>query len=289
MKIEQFLHLEDVLELILDTVCVVDKTNKLVFVSAAFESMFGYKPEEVIGRSVYDFVYSEDNHKTSNIVEKILHGQTQPSFENRWVHKSGKIIHVLWSARWSEQHQVRIAVAHDITERKKMEQHLEYLANHDPLTKLPNRAALKKCLQVSLSTAKANNTHLYLLFIDLDNFKQINDNHNHTVGDQVLEIVAQRLLNCVRDTDIVGRLGGDEFVILLDNMSSKEDVTKLANKMCLAVEQPVSLANTTLQLSLSIGIAAYPEHGANYDSLMQFADEAMYKAKKAGGNRVIVF
>lgn len=288
MKISQILHLDDVLELILDAVCVVDKENNLVFVSAAFEHMFGYLPEEVIGRSVFDFIYVEDKQKTSTTVDSILLGQTQTSFENRWLHKSGKIVHVLWSARWSEQHQLRIAVAHNITERKQMEQHLEYLAKHDPLTLLPNRATVNERLQKSLVGARASDTNLHVLFIDVDKFKQINDNHSHSIGDQVLQQIAQRLLNCVRDSDTVGRIGGDEFIVLLNNISSTETVLNLAQKMCSAVAKPFQILGLSLDLSLSIGIASYPEHGRNSETLLQLADDAMYQAKKAGGNRVIV-
>lgn len=286
MKINPLLQIEDVLELILDAVCVVDKSNKLVFVSAAFEHIFGYLPEEVIGRSVFDFIYVEDRQKTASTVATIMSGETQASYENRWLHKSGKIVHVLWSARWSERHQVRIAVAHDISNRKQMEQHLEYLAKHDPLTSLPNRAAVKERLQKSLIGARANDANLYVLFIDVDNFKQINDNYSHAVGDQVLEQVGQRLLKCVRDSDTVGRIGGDEFIVLLNNIGSNQTVFKLAEKMCKSIAQPFMFSGIKLELSLSIGIACYPEHGDNSESLLQLADDAMYKAKNEGGNRV---
>ncbi|MDP5132804.1 MAG: sensor domain-containing diguanylate cyclase [Paraglaciecola sp.] len=286
MKITPLLQLEDVLALILDAVCVVDKADTFIFVSSAFEHMFGYLPAEVIGRSVFDFVYVEDRQKTAKTVASLLSGTTQSSFENRWLHKSGKIVDVLWSARWSEQHQVRIAVAHDISERKQMEQHLEYLAKHDSLTSLPNRATVKERLQKCLNGARVNDANFYVLFIDVDKFKAVNDNYGHTLGDRVLEQIAQRLLHCVRDSDTVGRIGGDEFIVLLNNIANTDTVMNVAEKMCRAVAQPFIFLGVSLDLSLSIGIAAYPEHGGDSETLLQLADDAMFKAKKAGGNRV---
>lgn len=110
--------LTEVLDLMLDAVCVVDRDGHFLFVSAAFEQLFGYTPEEILGTPMLNLVFREDRDKTLRTVDALLAGELKPIFENRWVHKSGRIVHVMWSARWSEQHQVRIAVARDITEHK---------------------------------------------------------------------------------------------------------------------------------------------------------------------------
>ncbi|WP_336246464.1 PAS domain-containing protein [Shewanella sp. OMA3-2] len=167
MKTIDLTALKDVMDLMLDAVCVVNKDGYFVFVSAAFEDIFGYSPNEVINKPMIDFVYPEDGVKTLNVVDKLISGENQRRFENRWVRKDGKIVDILWSARWSEEHQFRIAIAHDITERKQMEQQLHYVAGHDPLTQLPNRALLFERLQASLGLARqeAHVCQFYLLIL----------------------------------------------------------------------------------------------------------------------------
>ena len=177
------IDIADVMELMLDAVCVVDRDGYFVFVSAAFERMFGYAPSDVIGQPMVNMVYEEDRVETLETVDTIISGQVQPRFENRWVRKDGKVVNVLWSARWSEEHQVRIAVAHDITERKEMEARLLYAAGHDDLTCLPNRTLLLDRLQTALTLADREQVGLSVLFIDIDGFKDVNDHRGHAVGD----------------------------------------------------------------------------------------------------------
>lgn len=286
IQLDQVINLTEMIELMLDAVFVVDKSGHIVFVSSAFEYIFGYSASEVINEPVAKFVVHDDREKTVSVVDKILSGTAQRSFENRWVHKSGHIINVLWSARWSEKYQVRIAVAHDITERKKMEERLQFLANHDQLTQLPNRAFLENNLQQSLVQAKQENTDLCLFFIDIDNFKLINDMHGHIVGDHLLKAIAGRLLESVRESDSVGRLGGDEFLVILNTVKAKRNAYLLAEKICQVIEQPICINEKILNLTVSIGIAFYPDDVADEQQLLQQADQAMYEAKRAGGNGV---
>jgi diguanylate cyclase (GGDEF)-like protein/PAS domain S-box-containing protein len=286
MKTIDVVALRDVMDLMLDAVCVVDKAGNFVFVSAAFEDIFGYSPDEVIGKPMLDHVYPEDGIKTLKVVESLLSGKKLPRFENRWVRKDGKIIDILWSARWSEDHQFRIAVAHDITERKLMEQQLHYIAGHDPLTELPNRALLFGRLQTSLGLARREGSHLSLLFIDIDGFKHVNDSYGHLVGDKLLKNIAQRLRDCVRKSDTVGRFGGDEFVVVLNGIDSVDSVLFIAENIRLELEKTYQFDSLNLQLSPSIGVARYPDNGADEQQLIQYADQAMYRAKNAGGNRI---
>lgn len=288
MKTIDLVALRDVMDLMLDAVCVVDKAGTFVFVSAAFEDIFGYSPEEVIGKPMIDHVYPEDGIKTLKVVESLMEGKKQPRFENRWVRKDGKIIDILWSARWSEDHQFRIAIAHDITERKLMEQQLHYIAGHDPLTELPNRALLFGRLQTSLGLARREGSHLSLLFIDIDGFKHVNDSYGHLVGDKLLKNIAQRLRDCVRKSDTVGRFGGDEFVVVLNGIDSFDNVLVIAENIRAQLEKTYQFDNLNLQLSPSIGVALYPDNGNDEQQLLQYADQAMYRAKNAGGNRVDV-
>ena len=285
---ELAISLADVMELMLDAVCVVDRDGGFVFVSAAFEDMFGYAPHEVIGKPMVNMVYPDDRERTLGIAESVVDGHMLPRFENRWVRKDGKVVNVLWSARWSEEHQVRIAVAHDITERKEMEAQLLYAAGHDDLTDLPNRTLLLDRLQASLTLAEREQAGLSVLFIDIDGFKDINDGYGHAVGDLLLQQIAKRLGSCVRKSDTVGRLGGDEFLIILNKVSNTESATLVAEKIRAMLAEAFVIEGSSLLVSASIGVARYPENGKEPLDLVQSADHAMYQAKNYGGDKVVL-
>ena len=285
---ELALSLADVLELMLDAVCVVDREGNFVFVSAAFENMFGYAPHEVIGTPMVNMVYPDDRYDTLGTVESIISGAIQRGYENRWVRKDGKVVNVLWSARWSEEHQVRIAVAHDITERKLMEAQLLYAAGHDDLTALPNRTLLLDRLQTSLTLADREQVGLSVLFIDIDGFKDVNDSYGHAVGDLLLQQIAAKLVACVRKSDTVGRLGGDEFLIILNKVNNAKDALLVAEKIRAVLSEKFVIEGSSLSVSASIGVARYPDDGNDPVDLVQSADQAMYKAKNNGGDKVIL-
>jgi diguanylate cyclase (GGDEF)-like protein len=234
-----------------------------------------------------DMVYPEDRSLTLGAVESIVAGQLQPRFENRWVCKNGEVVNVLWSARWSEAHQVRIAVAHDITERKRMEQLLEYAAGHDDLTGLANRTLLLDRLQASINLAEREKFRVSVLFIDIDGFKGINDGYWHAVGDQLLQSIAERLNVCVRKSDTVGRLGGDEFIVVLNKTETIDSAVMVAEKICHDLSRAFHIEEYTFHVSSSIGVSSYPENGNEPLALVQSADQAMYQAKKICGDKVI--
>ncbi|KKK67817.1 hypothetical protein LCGC14_2950270, partial [marine sediment metagenome] len=240
-----------------------------------------------IGKPMLDFVYKEDIEITLDAVNTLLSGGSKPRFENRWVRKDGRVVHILWSVRWSDSHQFRIAVAHDITERKKFEKQLQHMVGHDQLTGLPNRMLLLDRIQSTLTKADRQQVELSLLFIDFDGFKEVNDSYGHQCGDRLLQAIAARLQGCIRSSDTVGRLGGDEFLVLLHGISLRSDVHKTAEKIRRECEQAFVIDEHTLQLSVSIGIASYPEMGENEQQLIQHADQAMYVAKNAGGNCIV--
>jgi len=445
MKTDRYIPPSKIMDLLLDAVCVVDMQGRFVFVSAACERIFGYTPEEMIGRPMIDFVFPEDRARTLEVAGKVVAGQPLLHFENRYLRKDGQVVHVMWSARWSEAEQMRFAVARDITdrkradalqaslyaisdaahstedldvvfqrihqiigallpaanlfvalcdeskdeltfpycadesgqapapqklastlsaevirtgqallaapdageglsglgrpgfdrdssnwlgvplhakkgvigalvvqshraerpytqkdtellqfvsaqiapaiERKQMEIWLQHIAQHDPLTDLPNRELFHDRLQTALLLAERNQTQLALLYLDLDKFKQVNDTLGHPVGDLLLQEAARRLRQCVRDSDTVGRVGGDEFMVLLNGIPLREHALSVAEKIRVAIGHPFELAGHSVHISPSIGIALFPEHGDDYKQLIRYADEAMYDAKKNGGNR----
>ncbi len=275
------------MDLLLDAVCVVDETGRFVFVSAAGERIFGYRPDEMIGRPMIDFVLPEDRARTLQSAAAINDGGEHRNFENRYVRKDGSIVHLMWSARWSASDRMRIAVARDVTARKAAEARVEHLALHDQLTDLPNRALFYDVLRAALASPRGTGSRLALLYIDLDRFKQVNDCHGHDMGDQLLCRVAERLRACVRSSDLVARLGGDELVVVLDHVTAAR-IEQAAEKIRAELERPVDIGGLTLSASASIGIALYPDHGRVAEHLVRHADQAMYRAKAGGGNRIAV-
>jgi diguanylate cyclase (GGDEF)-like protein/PAS domain S-box-containing protein len=178
----------------------------------------------------------------------------------------------------------RMSVMRDITDRKEAEARIQFLAHHDTLTHLPNRALLLDRIQVILANARRNNTEIGIMFIDLDNFKTINDSLGHYAGDELLKRVASRLLSCLRDVDLVGRLGGDEFVVVLNELTSIDDIAPVAEKISEAIGEAFTLDGQVLAVSASIGVSVYPRDGETPDSLIRNADAAMYLAKERGRN-----
>lgn len=435
------------MDLLLDAICVVDTEGRYVYVSAAYERIFGFRPEEMIGRRMIELVHPDDRERTLQAANEIMSGQFKPNFQNRYIRKDGKVVHIMWSARWSEVDQVRIAVAHDITELKRAEAMqaallaiseaahtaedllalfqrihqiigellparnffvalyderrdelsfpyfvdeydqapaprplnsgtltsevvgkgqpilmtpgtradillgpdvqyighesldwlgvplttpngcigaivvqsysgdvrytvedqallqfvsnqvasaierkqnatwLQYIAGHDVLTDLPNRELFHDRLETALAAARRDQQRLSVLYIDLDRFKQANDSHGHEIGDLLLRETARRIRRCLRESDTVGRLGGDEFAVLLLGIHRPDDAAAVAEKIRDALSRPFELSGHQLEISSSIGIAVYPEHGEDRKHLMRYADTAMYAAKKQGRNQ----
>lgn len=419
------------MDLLVDALCVVDKHGHFLYVSPSAEQIFGYTQAEMMGRQMLELVHPDDRQRTLNAVDRIVAGEAQPHFENRYLRKDGEVVHIMWSARWSEADQCRVAVARNVTrrkqaetvqqavfaiaeashttqdlhalfaqahriisellpaenfsvalrdknaahitfpysreqvvvsfakdgndignqlleevlntnearlynaqhhnqslqswlgvplksqtgplgalvlksysskhqysekstellqfvstqiaaavERKQMMARLEHLALYDQLTRLPNRTLFYDRIHSAMARAKRNGGIFSLFYLDLDKFKAVNDNCGHTIGDLLLEQVARRLEHCVRECDTIARFGGDEFVILLENIEQPEQSQGVAEKIHQSLSKPFQLAEHTLAIGPSIGIAHFPLHGDNEKDLLRRADEAMYIQKQ---------
>lgn len=423
--------LSKVMDLLLDAVCVVDARGCFVFVSAGCEPIFGYTQQEMLGRNMIDLVFPEDRARTLAAAEMVMQGQEQRHFENRYVRKDGRVVDIMWSARWFGDEGLRLAVARDVTELKRAERmrsalyeiseaahvaeglasvlrhvhriiadllpadnfqvvlydeadhslscpycveegrerapvslapeslagqviasgkpvrtnwhgggvadeadwlgvplittrgrvmgalvvqshnghvqytgqdsellqfvstqvasaierrmnedRLQHMAHHDALTGLPNRALFDDRLHTAIKRARRGNERLALLYMDLDDFKRINDTLGHRVGDLVLCEMARRLRCCVRDSDTLGRCGGDEFTALLVNVDP-DHTDQVDRKIRAALSLPFEVEGHTFRLSMSIGKAVYPEHGESPEQLFRYADAGMYATKRA--------
>jgi len=285
-----------------EAVLVTDSNNLIITVNPAFSAITGYLLEDVIGRNPRIFAsgkHSKEFYKElwdTLLATGSWHGEI---WDKR---KSGKL-YVKWiSIRLVRDDEGRIthhvAVFSDISERKIAEERMHHLAHYDVLTDLPNRVLFTERLKQEISRAerdkqdkrdKLNKNRMALMFLDLDNFKPINDTLGHAVGDLLLKEVARRLLDCVRESDIVSRLGGDEFVVLLPTIEAEQDAMMVADKILYSLGKPFEFAGQSLRISVSIGLVLYPDHGSEETVLTKNADIAMYYAKASGRNNVKLY
>ena len=269
----------------------VDMAGRLVEWNPAYQAMLGYDAEELAGKTYVDLTPDQWHAMESRIVdEQVLVNGHSSVYEKEYRCKDGTVLPVELrtyllrddkgapSGMW--------AIVRDISERKVIQQKMASLAYYDTLTGLPNRALFSDRLQTALAMARRDNGRLALLFIDLDKFKPVNDTYGHNVGDQLLQTVARSIQGCVRESDTVGRIGGDEFVVLLPQIGASDDAMNVAEKIHQALRQPMTVGAYGLEVSSSIGVAIYPEHGHDEVSLMKHADDAMYRAKAAGRDQV---
>ncbi len=263
-----------------DAVCVVDPEGRFLFVNASFQRIFGYTPEEVLGTRIFSLVHPDDCEATAEQAERVMAGELQRHFRNRYVHKDGHTVDIQWSARWLPEHRVRIGVGHEVTDLRRAERELEHRADHDPLTGLVNRHRLQVELQATIDRAADAGGRLALLYIDLDGFKHVNDRSGHAVGDRLLCELAGRMQRGVRQHDLVARVGGDEFVVLLPDCRDVQAARRIVNGLRTHITAPCHLPEGLFQLDASIGVAMFPADGADVEALLMHADRAMYAAKQ---------
>lgn len=267
--------------LMLDTVFLVDRDDRIVFVSDACEALLGYRADELTGTLITNYMHPDDLVATRASIVRVMSGKPHIDFCNRYIRKDGAVVHILWSARWSEEEQVRIGAARDVTALRQAEEELRFLAHHDPLTGLTNRSLFSDRLDSGLRAARRHRSGLALLFLDINDFKRINDVHGHVAGDRVLCEVARRLEACVRETDTVARMGGDEFTILLTGVRSEKVVSEKVDQILAVMAEPLGAEFGELPMpTCSIGVACYPADGEDADTLMSCADADMYRLKR---------
>jgi diguanylate cyclase (GGDEF)-like protein/PAS domain S-box-containing protein len=291
---EEALRLASTVSLTMDEgVIITNIDNLIVSVNPAFSAMTGYSLDEALGKNprllasgmqspeFYERMWSQLLSTDS------WHGEIRNRRKNGELYLEWLSIKQVRNHRGQPTHYV--AVFSDISERKADEDRMRQLAHFDVLTGLANRTLFSDRLRQVILKARRDNTQAALLFIDLDKFKPVNDDLGHHIGDLLLKAVANRLLDCVRrESDTVGRLGGDEFVVLLPEIETSDAAIAVAEKILGALNQTFEVGKQKhqIQISSSIGVAMYPEHGSDESKLLKSADTAMYQAKEGGSNQV---
>ncbi|MDD5171087.1 MAG: EAL domain-containing protein, partial [Syntrophales bacterium] len=271
-----------------DMIFRTDESGHFTFINSVMTHVTGYTEDEIIGKH-YKMLVRPDKFKE---VMKLFARQYENRVQNTYqefpiITKDGQEIWI------GENTQLLVedgrvsgfqAVARDITERRRMEGEIQFLATHDSLTGLPNRLMFSQILNQAIHSAKRHQRQFAVLFLDLDRFKIINDTMGHEAGDLLLKEIAARLKQTLRAVDVVGRLGGDEFIILIEEVKELSQVVILADKILAAILRPITLMGKECRITASIGICMYPKDAEDEQSLMKNADIAMYLGKEEGKN-----
>lgn len=284
--------LSTILEGIADGVIATDAHGVVTFMNPVAAALTGWKPDSGLSRRLEDIVMLYDGDKETSFFlspqEIIEHGGFPKNIPNLWIVNQQKKTPVEIKASIIHDENGApaglVILLHDITERRQHEEQLRLLAIHDSLTQLPNRILFFDRLNLALSQVRRHGHRLAILMLDLDHYKKINDTYGHSVGDLLLKEVGKRLQAAIRSSDTVARFGGDEFVLLLPEIHTSSDAAQIAKRLLEAISSPFEINGLPLFITVSIGIAIFPEDGDDRDSLITNADLALYAAKDRGRN-----
>ena len=274
-----------------DVIFIIQPDGSITYASPSVERMLGWRPDEVSGRDGFDFVDPDD---LSEAIDRLAREVSTPEdrtdpLEIRLIHRDGSVrpVEVIGMNRLSNPGIGGIVLnVHDMSARKRHEQLLTHRAHHDPVTGLPNRVLYHDRLQYALDRRARHHKAVGVLFIDLDGFKQVNDDFGHPAGDELLRAVGERLVGEARDGDVVARFGGDEFIVLCEDLASVEELLGVAERMIGAVAAPVPLDAGVARVTASVGaVLAASDGPCDGAALLRMADVAMYRAKQLGKAR----
>lgn len=273
-----------------DPIYVLDLEGRFVYVNRATAVLFSMEPEAIIGQSSFDLGFSFASDFQRNL-EKVIADQSvyRGDFTHDFSSGLGDRFEYVLAPVMDEDQKIEaiVCILRDVTERVIAEEKVWYNAHHDLLTALPNRLLFLDRLEQEVKHADRGNLSIALLFMDLDGFKEINDSLGHEAGDRILSDVATRMSDCVRDADTVARLGGDEFTVIFSGAKRRKDVEVMANSIVDAIAKPFQVAEQRVHISVSIGVAFYPQDESSSAALIKAADQAMYQAKVSGRHKVV--
>jgi len=280
-------HFQAIMENALDGIIIaVLKTGQVMYANKATSRILEYKSDEILGKKFTDFFADEpqEQMKDISIYDGVVQAQEFRKSDGSLCFVDISAVIINWLGADAALFSLR-----DVTEKKQAEERILFLSLHDNLTGLPNRNLFVERLKQALALASRHEKKVALLYVDLDKFKPINDTLGHKAGDTALITAARRMKSCIREVDTVARVGGDEFVIILQDIVESEGAVVAAQKVIEKMTKPFKIKKNTCALGASIGISIFPDHGQDVDTLMKNADQAMYAAKKIGGNNCRVF
>lgn len=275
-----------------DPILVLDLAGKVIYANRATSRLLALESDEIIGHSSvelgFTFALALQRH-----LEKVIKSQSiyRGKFAHTFASGLGERFEYLLAPVMDEHFNTEsvVCMLRDVTEQALAEEKIWHNAHHDLLTGLPNRRLFLDRLEQEIKHAKRSSRPLSLLFMDLDGFKQVNDSLGHDTGDQLLTAVAKRINESVRESDTVARLGGDEFTVILTGIEQHRDIEQVAQNIVEALALPFHIAPKPVLVTVSIGISSYPQDATTPDTLLNAADQAMYRAKKAGSNRLCFY
>ncbi|MFC1684890.1 diguanylate cyclase domain-containing protein [Pseudomonadota bacterium] len=264
---------------------VTDCSLNILFINPSAQRLLGWTHTEAVESPLDNVVQEFAEPATANFSRTVMNSLSHLHDETRFIQRDGSTLPVSYAiTQLYEEGEITgyIITFKDISERKRHEEQIKHMAYHDTLTNLPNRRLFTDRLKLELSRAKRDQSPLGIMFLDLDGFKNINDTLGHDTGDEVLQVVSQRIQSTVRECDTVARLGGDEFILLLAGLENKDCASSVATKIIESLKQPIHSNGAELFINTSIGISIYPLDGDCGDSLIAKADCAMYRVKNSG-------
>ncbi|HSI68542.1 MAG TPA: sensor domain-containing diguanylate cyclase [Planococcus sp. (in: firmicutes)] len=271
-----------------DVIFLMNEEKEYVYVSPSCKGIYGYEPSDYLEKPTFHMIHPEDQQVMENVMEESISEGKPSKLRIRIRHQTKD-----WT--WTDLHATpvyddkkcfshMVFIGRDITVQREYEMQLEKYAYHDSLTELPNRRFFKEALKKQLDKAKHHQLALAVLLLDIDEFKEINDRWGHGVGDYVIREFGKRLAETVANNGMAARLGGDEFVVLLPNVLTQEDAIRAAQRIMLNMKKPWKLADASVNVTASIGIALTEVGEATASNMLKTADGAMYEAKQSGGN-----
>ena len=286
--------LEEVLNSVGIGIISLNTNQSIKLVNMETLNIFGYKKEEIENNNIKLLFHSTEHEKLKTYLlaaSNQKYNVSEPRVELTGVHKNKSTfpIELTISNNTHNENCINILILRDITKSKQVEEELKHQAYFDQLTEIPNRTLFIDRAETALNQAKRANEGLGIIFIDLDEFKEINDSLGHDGGDIMLKIISQRLINSARKSDTVSRRGGDEFTILMPRLNHIEDAAKLAERILESNKEPIKIKEELVYPKTSIGISVFPKDGDSIDILIQNADKAMYQAKGSGKNQYSIF
>lgn len=266
--------------------------GRFVYANKQLKDLFGLTMEEMVGKNYYD-LHVPIAAELQGQVEQVIRSKGAVSREAPYTPISGKLVwhDYVFTPVFNTEGEVEsvVCIGHDVTERRASEHNNWTKANYDDLTGLPNRSLFTHRLEEYIKHSHRFGSPLALLFIDLDYFKEINDQFGHEAGDSLLKQTAERIHSCVRESDTAARLGGDEFIVILKNLQNPGHVEIVAEKIRQRLSEPFDLGSHTIQISASIGVSLSPQDTTSANELVNHADSAMYASKNKGRNQVNFF